>query len=127
MLLKNSSLNFSLNISSFSYFFIKYVVTNIDIPPITSQIFENIIGIFKPKTLQDKKFRYYFRTKYRRLDIKKRIKKEGIFVFRDPYDAHYNPGQSLKESHEDIFYQKLKKVYYKLMETGCLKDINQSE
>ena len=89
--------------------------------------FENIIGIFKPKTLQDKKFRYYFRTKYRRLDIKKRIKKEGIFVFRDPYDAHYNPGQSLKESHEDIFYQKLKKVYYKLMETGSLKDINQSE
>ena len=89
--------------------------------------FENIIGIFKPKTLQDKKFRYYFRTKYRRLDIKKRIKKEGIFVFRDPYDAHYNPGQSLKESHEDIFYQKLKKVYYKLMETGSLKDIKQSE
>ena len=89
--------------------------------------FENIIGIFKPKTLQDKKFRYYFRTKYRRFDIKKRIKKEGIFVFRDPYDAHYNPGQSLKESHEDIFYQKLKKVYYKLMETGSLKDINQSE
>ena len=89
--------------------------------------FENIIGIFKPKTLQDKKFRYYFRTKYRRLDIKKRIKKEGIFVFRDPYDAHYNPGQSLKESHEDIFYQKLKKAYYKLMETGSLKNINQSE
>ena len=89
--------------------------------------FENIIGIFKPKTLQDKKFRYYFRTKYRRFDNKKRIKKEGIFVFRDPYDAHYNPGQSLKESHEDIFYQKLKKVYYKLMETGSLKDIKQSE
>jgi len=89
--------------------------------------FENIIGIFKPKTLQDKKFRYYFRTKYKRLDIKKRIKKEGIFVFRDPFDAHYNPGQSLKESHEDIFYQKLKKVYYKLMETGSLKNINISE
>ena len=89
--------------------------------------FENIIGIFKPKTLQDKKFRYYFRTKYKRFDVKKRIKKEGIFVFRDPYDAHYNPGQSLKESHEDIFYQKLKKVYYKLMETGSLKDINQTE
>ena len=89
--------------------------------------FENIIGIFKPKTLQDKKFRYYFRTKYKRFDAKKRIKKEGIFVLRDPYDAHYNPGQSLKESHENIFYQKLKKVYYKLMETGSLKDINQSE
>ena len=89
--------------------------------------FENIIGIFKPKTLQDKKFRYYFRTKYRRFDIKKRIKKEGIFVFRDPYDTHYNPGQSLKESHEDIFYQKLKKAFYKLMETGSLKDINKSD
>ena len=89
--------------------------------------FENIIGIFKPKTLQDKKFRYYFRTKYRRFDLKKRIKKEGIFVFRDPYDTHYNPGQSLKESHEDIFYQKLKKAFYKLMETGSLKDINKSD
>ena len=89
--------------------------------------FENIIGIFKPKTLQDKKFRYYFRTKYRRFDIKKRIKKEGIFVFRDPYDTHYNPGQSLKESHEDIFYQKLKKAFYKLMETGSLKEINKSD
>ena len=86
--------------------------------------FENIIGIFKPKSMQDKKYRYYFRTKYRRFDAKKRIKKEGIFVFRDPFDAHYNPGQSLKESHEEIFYQKLKKVYYKLMETGSLKDIN---
>ena len=28
--------------------------------------FENIIGIFKPKNLQDKKFRYYFRTKYKK-------------------------------------------------------------
>ena len=89
--------------------------------------FENIIGIFKPKNIQDKKFRYYFRTKYRRFDAKKRIKKEGIFVFRDPYDTHYNPGQSLKESHEDIFYQKLKKAFYKLMETGSLKDINKSD
>lgn len=86
--------------------------------------FENIIGIFKPKTLQDKKFRYYFRTKYKKYDIKKRAKKEGIFVFRDPFDAHYNPGQSLKESHEEIFYSQLKKVYYHLMETGSLKGIN---
>ena len=86
--------------------------------------FENIIGIFKPKTLQDKKFRYYFRTKYKKYDIKKRAKKEGIFVFRDPFDAHYNPGQSLKESHEDIFYSQLKKAYYHLMETGSLKGIN---
>ena len=89
--------------------------------------FDNIIAIFKPKTSQDKKFRYYFRTKYRRYDAKKRVKKEGIFVFRDPYDAHYNPGQSLKESHEEFFYHKLKKVFYKLMETGSLKEINKAE
>ena len=86
--------------------------------------FENIIGIFKPKTLQDKKFRYYFRTKYKKYDIKRRAKKDGIFVFRDPFDAHYNPGQSLKEIHEEIFYYKLKNVYYHLMETGSLKGIN---
>ena len=86
--------------------------------------FENIIGIFKPKTLQDKKFRYYFRAKYKKYDGKKKAKKDGIFLFRDPFDAHYNPGQSLKESHEEIFYNKMKKVYYHLMETGSLKGIN---
>ena len=86
--------------------------------------FENIIGIFKPKNLQDKKFRYYFRTKYKKYDNKKRAKREGIFIFRDPFDAHYNPGQTLKESHEEIFYNKLKKVYFHLMETGSLKGIN---
>ena len=87
--------------------------------------FENIIGIFKPKTIQDKKFRYYFRAKYRKYDAKKKSKKDGIFLFRDPFDAHYNPGQSLKESHEEIFYHKMKNVYYHLMETGSLKGINQ--
>ena len=86
--------------------------------------FENIIGIFKPKTLQDKKFRYYFRAKYKKYDGKRKAKKDGIFLFRDPFDAHYNPGQSLKESHEEIFYNKMKKVYYHLMETGSLKGIN---
>lgn len=86
--------------------------------------FENIIAIFKPKTVQDKKFRYYFRTKYRKYDSKKGVKKEGVFVFRDPFDAHYNSGQSFKESHEELFYNKLKKVYYHLMETGTLVDMN---
>ena len=87
--------------------------------------FENIIGIFKPKTIQDKKFRYYFRAKYRKYDVKKKSKKDGIFLFRDPFDCHYNPGQSLKESHEEIFYQKMKNVYYHLMETGSFKGLNQ--
>ena len=86
--------------------------------------FENIIGIFKPKTIQDKKFRYYFRAKYKKYDGKRKAKKDGIFLFRDPFDAHYNPGQSLKESHEEIFYNKMKEVYYHLMETGSLKGIN---
>ena len=86
--------------------------------------FENIIGIFKPKTIQDKKFRYYFRAKYKKYEGKKKAKKDGIFLFRDPFDVHYNPGQSLKESHEEIFYNKMKSVYYHLMETGSLKGIN---
>ena len=86
--------------------------------------FENIIGIFKPKTLQDKKFRYYFRTKYKKSEGKKKPKKDGIFLFRDPFDVHYNPGQSLKEINEEIFYNKMKKVYYHLMETGSMKGMN---
>ena len=86
--------------------------------------FENIIGIFKPKTLQDKKFRYYFRAKYKKYDGKRKAKKDGIFLFRDPFDVHYNPGQSLKESNEEIFYNKMKTVYYHLMETGSLKGLN---
>jgi hypothetical protein len=86
--------------------------------------FENIIGIFKPKTLQDKKFRYYFRAKYKKYEGKKKAKKDGIFLFRDPFDVHYNPGQSLKETNEEIFYNKMKKVYYHLMETGSMKGMN---
>ena len=86
--------------------------------------FENIIGIFKPKTLQDKKFRYYFRAKYKKYEGKKKAKKDGIFLFRDPFDVHYNPGQSLKETNEEIFYNKIKKVYYHLMETGSMKGMN---
>ena len=90
--------------------------------------FENINELLSPKTTQNKIFSSYFKNKYKRPDKKgkkRKSKKDGIFLFRDPYDPHYNSGQSFKENQKDIFYKKMKSVYYHLMETGSFKGINE--
>ena len=67
----------------------------------------------------DSKFLNYFKTKYIRR-VKDDRGRDGYFLFRDPFDPRYNPGQTLKGSSLKKFFSRLKMAYYNLLKYGDL-------
>ena len=85
----------------------------------THEGFRSIDAINYFSSDDDSKFLNYFKTKYI-----KRVKddrgRDGYFLFRDPFDPRYNPGQTLKASSLKKFFSRLKMAYYNLIKYGDL-------
>ena len=73
---------------------------------------------------EDKKseFYQYFENKYLKFNVNQN-ERDGVFLFRDPFDSHYNPGQTLKSSHFPKMIEKLEFTYITLLETGSIKEL----
>ena len=80
--------------------------------------FQNIDNINYYNSEDDAKFLYYFKTKY--IKRVKDIGRDGYFLFRDPFDPRYNPGQTLKASSLNKFFSRLNLAYFHLLEHGNL-------
>ena len=77
----------------------------------------NIINNEEPEYIQ------YYLNKYLSLQNKNSKEKDGVFLFRDPFDSHYNPGQTFKTKDIDVFFQRLKFAYKTLIKTGSINEL----
>ncbi len=72
-------------------------------------------------------FYQYFQNKYLKFNSHQnnnnQNERDGIFLFRDPFDSHYNPGQTLKSNHFNQMFEKLEFTYITLLETGSIKEL----
>ena len=92
---------------------------------IENECFESIKNILDfndqiDKTKRDDRFYNYFKFKYSRATTYREHKKtrDGLILIRDPFDPHYNPGQSLKKEKLNIFVEHLKFGYLSLIKNG---------
>ena len=65
----------------------------------------------------------YYLKKYLTFNSKDNNIRDGVFLFRDPFDSHYNPGQTFKFKDIDNFFNKLEFAYKTLIETGSIEKI----
>ena len=77
--------------------------------------FENKSKVDMLLEVTDEKFKNYYFLKYAKNEF------EGLFLLRDPFDPHYNPGKSLHRTKE--FFNKLKIAYFTLLEKGSFKEV----
>ena len=107
-----------LNFLEFVIFHFKYDTIFVNCS-FTHEGFRSIDAINYFTSDDDSKFLNYFKTKYI-----KRVKddrgRDGYFLFRDPFDPRYNPGQTLKASSLKKFFSRLKMAYYNLLKYGDL-------
>ena len=82
---------------------------------------KNLINNFDK---DEKDFYNYYVNKYNIYNkMKDEIKIDGFILLRDPFDSHYNPGQSLKEINIINFIHRLKIGYFTLLETGKFSEV----
>ena len=80
-------------------------------------------GFMNMSTINNNKndeFYQYYKNKYLKFNSNER---DGVFLFRDPFDPHYNPGQTFKVKNISKFYEKLELTYKTLLETGSIKEL----
>jgi len=107
-----------LNFLEFVIFHFKYDTLFVNCS-FTHEGFRSIDAINYFTSDDDYKFLNYFKTKYIRR-VKDDRGRDGYFLFRDPFDPRYNPGQTLKASSLKKFFSRLKMVYYDLIKYGDL-------
>ena len=50
--------------------------------------------------------------------------KDGVILFREPFDGHYNPGQTFRDKIKvDEFYEKIRNAYKTLILEGSFEKI----
>ena len=81
---------------------------------------KNLINNFDK---DEKDFYNYYVKKYNIYNKSKEKKIDGFILLRDPFDSHYNPGQSLKEINVYNFINRLKIGYFTLLKTGKFSDV----
>lgn len=74
---------------------------------------------------EDQRFYEYYDSQYKR-DNRGNKFVDGVFLFREPFDGGYNPGQSLKEEGRDVFYERIIMAYWVLSETGSFKKLKEA-
>ena len=75
------------------------------------------------KCIKDDRFRSYFKYKYCKsthYQDKSRTR-DGLILLRDPFDPHYNPGQSMRKGNLKDFIYKLKYGYLSLIKNGSFE------
>ena len=107
-----------LNFLEFVIFHFKYDTLFVNCS-FTHEGFRSIDAINYFTSDDDYKFLNYFKTKYIRR-VKDDRGRDGYFLFRDPFDPRYNPGQTLKASSLKKFFSRLKMAYYDLIKYGDL-------
>ena len=49
--------------------------------------------------------------------------KDGVILFREPFDGHYNPGQTFRDKIKiDEFYEKIRNAYKTLILEGSFEN-----
>ena len=116
-----------LNFLEFVIFYFKYDSIFVDCgyceKKIEGECFKNknLINNFDK---DEKDFYNYYIKKYNIYNKLKNEKKiDGFILLRDPFDSHYNPGQSLKEINVYNFINRLKIGYFTLLKTGKFSDV----
>lgn len=89
---------------------------------------QNISNIYLHKE-EDVEFYSYYRKKYKEHRIKNNnslpvmAEKDGVILFREPFDGHYNPGQTFRDKIKiDEFYEKIRNAYKTLILEGSIKN-----
>ena len=87
---------------------------------------QNISYIFLNKEY-DVDFYSYYNKKYKEHQMKKyniMTEKDGVILFREPFDGHYNPGQTFRDKIKvDEFYEKIRNAYKTLILEGSFEKI----
>ena len=75
------------------------------------------------KNKKDERFYDYFKFRYckQRNYNDKTKTRDGLILIRDPFDPHYNPGQSLRKGNLNTFIENLKFGYLSLIKNGNFK------
>ena len=108
----------------FVIFYFKYdsIYVNCSIENEGLESIENILNYNDKvdKSRKDDRFYNYFKYKYCKARTYQENKKtrDGLILIRDPFDPHYNPGQSLKKDKINIFIENLKFGYLSLIKNG---------
>ena len=104
----------------FVIFYFKYNTLYVNVS-FDGENFDNISNIYSNDNKSDFEFKKYFIYKYMKF---KGIENErdGFLLARDPFDSHYNPGQTLKANINN-FVEKLILAYFTLIEKGSFDEI----
>ena len=90
---------------------------------------QNISHIYQNKS-NDEEFYTYYKKKYKEHRIKMynrpiMTEKDGLILFREPFDGNYNPGQTFRDRiKSDEFFEKIRYAYRTLVLTGSIDTIN---
>ena len=90
---------------------------------------QNISHIYQNKS-NDEEFYMYYKKKYKEHSIKMynrpiMTEKDGLILFREPFDGNYNPGQTFRDRiKSDEFFEKIRYAYRTLVLTGSIDTIN---